>query len=421
MNLIKNISFFTFFNLLNAAIPFLLLPILTVYLAPTDYAVIDIFNSLNMLFMPLVVLSIVGSISRFYFEEEVKLPIFIKTVFSSTVKYGVCFIALNILVTLLLFFSFDLKLDFPPYLLILSALFVFFSQLGEILLTLWRVSYKTSKYGVFRVSKTALDLGLSILLIVYFDFGWEGKVAPSIGVGAIYGIAAIIILSRTGFLGKSLRYNKGYNKMALAYSIPLIFHSVGGYIIAVSDRFFVLAIEGAEETGIYAVAYQIGMVMGLVQNSFNQAWVPYFYESLNKGTIRVKKRIVKITYFYFAGLILMVFIFSGATPLFYEYFIGDGFKSGMTIVFWVLLGYTFNGMYKMVVNYLFYLKKTKIVAQTTILVAAINLLLNYFLITANGIIGAAQATAISFLLLFIIILIKVLSMYKMPWTLKSDR
>ncbi|MEC3963973.1 oligosaccharide flippase family protein [Flagellimonas halotolerans] len=418
MKLAKNISFFTFFNLLNAAIPFLLLPVLTVYLSKADYGIIDIFNSLNMLFTPLVALSVVNSISRFYFEESIRLPVFVKTIFRATVKYGIIFVLLSILISGVLLFVIKTELAFPPVLLVISALFVFFSQISEVLLTLWRVSFKTVYYGIFRVSKTFIDVALSIYLVVSLGYGWIGRIGPQIFVMIIFGFVAIYYLKKIGYIGKKLEYDHTYLRRALSYSLPLIFHSIGGYVIAVSDRFFVLFIEGAESTGIYAVAYQIGMVIGLFQNSFNQAWVPFFFESLNKGSYKTKRKIVFITYLYGFGMILMILIISALTPLFYDYFIGREFRSGASIVFWVLLGYAFNGMYKMIVNYLFYLKKTKVVAKLTIGVALVNMILNYYLILENGILGAAQATAISFLLLFIIILIKVLKVYKMPWNLR---
>jgi Na+-driven multidrug efflux pump len=69
----------------------------------------------------------------------------------------------------------------------------------------------------------------------------------------------------------------------------------------------------------------------------------------------------------------------------------------------------------MVVNYIFYLKKTYFIATATIITASINIVLNYFLIKHNGAIGAAQATAISFTIEFILIWILSSILYKMPW------
>lgn len=421
MKLLKNISVFTFFNLVNAGIPFLLLPILTTYLSPEDYGVVDIFNSLIMLFTPIVALSIVGSIDRYYFEiDKVNFKIFVDTIFKTAMIYGLIFISIVIVLGLFLKNYILIKLGLPIQVLILVAIYVFFTQLGEVLLAIWRVSYKTSKYGIFRVSKTVLDICLSLILIINLDFSWDGRIIPQVITAVLFGCIAIYFLNKNGFLNKGFKIDASYKKKALSYGVPLIFHSLSGYVIGISDRFFILFMEGVGHIGVYAVAYQIGMVIGLFQNSFNQAWVPFFFSSLKKESIKLNLKIVKITYLYFAFMILLVVVFYFVTPFIYKVFIGNEFQEGLHIVVWILMGYGFNGMYKMVVNYLFYLKKTKTIAITTIISGILNLVLNYFLIKRNGIIGAAQATAISFLVHFLLVYWLSCKYYSMPWNLKIE-
>jgi len=419
MKLAKNLSIFTFFNLVNVGIPFLLLPILTTYLSASDYGIIDIFNGIVKLFTPILGLSIIYSINRYYFEDDIDLKAFVHTVFKSLVKYSLysCLI-ISVLIIVIgdkYFASFGL----PVKILIYATIYILFSQLSEVILILWRASYKTVNYGIFRVSKTILDIFLSVLLVVQFDFNWQGRIVPQTIISIVFGLFSLYILYKQKYIFNNLNFNKEYQKKALSYSLPLIFHSLSGYIIATSDRFFILFIEGIESTGIYGVAYQIGMVIGLFQNSFNQAWVPFFFSSLNKKSKEINIKIVKITYIYFILLFVVVIFFYFATPLFYKYLIGGQFQKGIEIVVWILLGYAFNGMYKMMVNYLFYIKRTKEIAIYTTLAAILNLVLNYFLIKLNGMIGAAQATAISFLFLFIVVLIAAKKAYKMPWTLKN--
>jgi O-antigen/teichoic acid export membrane protein len=410
--LIKNISLFTFFNVINAAIPFLLLPILTKFLSPEDYAIVDVFYNISLLATPVIGLSIVQSISRFYFEK-IDISKFIATVFIILMVIGLSIIVLSLMPTLFWRDAFE-SLKIPPSLVTLALIYTLFSQVGEILLTLWRVSYKTLNFGFFRVFKTFTDLGISLLFIVGLGKGWEGRVGPQVFTAFLFGIIAIVILYRNGFL-KKFRIHKLYKKEALSFSTPLVFHSLGASIIGFSDRFFILFILGLSNVGIYSVGYQIGMVLSLIQNSFNQAWVPFFYNKLNEGKEQEKLRIVKITYVYFGALLVLAILISLCTPFIYRYFIGDSFADGAEVVIWILLGYTFQGMYKMAVNYLFFLKKTKLITYCTMLTVFVNFILNYFLINKNGIIGAAQATLVSFVILFAIVFLVSKRSYKMPW------
>ncbi|TMU55052.1 oligosaccharide flippase family protein [Flagellimonas algicola] len=413
--LFKNISLFTFFNLLNSGIPFLLLPFLTVYLSPEDYGLVDIFYNIYLVAMPVIGLSVVQSISRFYFEK-INLGPFLTTVLVILCVIGFIITVLSTLLSSV-FSDFLSGHNIPGHFILIVLLYTLFSQVSEILLLLWRVSYKTVQYGIFRVCKTSLDLGLSLVLVIGLGMDWKGRVFPQLFVAILFGIIAVIILYRKGLLLKD-GYSKEYRKEALSFSTPLIFHSLGSSLLGFSDRFFILFMLGLSDVGIYSVGYQVGMVMSLLQNSFNQAWVPYFYQILKKDQIQDKIKIVKITYVYFIFILIVALLFYLTTPFIYRVFIGKEFESGISVVLWILLGYAVLGMYKMMVNYLFYLKKTKIIAFCTVFTVMINLILNYVLITNNGIVGAAQATLISFVILFIVVFVISKRNYKMPWLLK---
>jgi len=71
----------------------------------------------------------------------------------------------------------------------------------------------------------------------------------------------------------------------------------------------------------------------------------------------------------------------------------------------------------MVTNYIFYVKKTHLLAYVTFASAAIHIGLLYLLINLHGAIGAAQASLISSILTFCIVWILASKVYDMPWRL----
>jgi len=74
-------------------------------------------------------------------------------------------------------------------------------------------------------------------------------------------------------------------------------------------------------------------------------------------------------------------------------------------------------MYKMVVNYIFYVEKTKILAWITFAGALTNLALNYVLIKQFGAVGAAMASCFVSIFFFFFTWIFSNKVYKMPWLL----
>lgn len=59
---------YLFSNILNAAIPFALLPILTRYLSPAEYGEVAMFNTLLGALGAFVGLNVVGAAGRKYFD-----------------------------------------------------------------------------------------------------------------------------------------------------------------------------------------------------------------------------------------------------------------------------------------------------------------------------------------------------------------
>ena len=102
-------------------------------------------------------------------------------------------------------------------------------------------------------------------------------------------------------------------------------------------------------------------------------------------------------------------------PFVFDNFIDKKFEKAQIYVFWISLSFAFSGMYKMVTNYIFYIKKTYILAWVTFFSSIINLILNYFLITKYGPVGVAIATALTSFIFFVLTWYISNRLYSMPW------
>jgi len=416
LEFIKALSIFSISNIINAAIPFLLLPVLTNWLSTADFGIVAMFQVLITILLPFIGFNSDGSIVRYYYEKDkINYSLFISNAIFLVIIGAILLIPIFIFFgdfIIKILFTTDSKYISTNWLWI-AMLIVIGQNIFQIQQNLLQVQYKAIEYGIFRVLKTFLELSLSILLIKYLENGWIGRIQGQFFPTILFFLISLFLLYKKKWL--VLKLDLPSIKMNLAYGLPLLPHVISGVILTFSDRIFISNMIGISETGNYAVGYQIGMIIHLGQNSFNQAWVPWFFEKLKQNTNEIKLKIVKFTYLYFLLMILSALILTMLAPLIFKIFIGENFSSGLNYVFWIALGFAINGMYKMVVNYIFYLKKTYFIATATIVTASINIVLNYFLIKHNGAIGAAQATAISFTIEFILIWILSSILYKMPW------
>lgn len=410
--MIKTLGVYSIANVLNAGIPFLLLPFLTHYLTPEDYGLIAMFQVILSLSLPLTGLNVNGAISRQYFTEKKTEESFALYVSSS---FLIVVFATAVMTLIFNLFANQIEhwSEFPQDWMWVVLVCAFSFNITEILLAIWQVQYKSIQYSLLKISKTIVEMGFSIGLILYLQQNWESRIYAQLIAGLLFLCVSIVLLKRIKML--VFKIKKEMIADILKFGIPLIPHVIGAVIIAMSDRLFITNMIGIAETGLYAVGFQVAQIISLIQTSFNQAWVPYFYGKLNEKKEETNLKIVKFTYMYFAGMIVLALLLTIAAPTIFNWFIGEKYANAIGYVFWISLGFAFNGMYKMVVNYFFYMKTTYWVSIATFFTAGINIILNYYLISAYGPIGAAKATALSFLLQFLIVWLLASKKYKMPW------
>lgn len=409
-NLFKNTGVYTITSILNAAIPFLLLPILTRYLSPEDYGLLSMFLLLVSLVSPFVGLNVNGAITRKYYDQE-NTNIW-QYVFN-------CFLILlsSTFIIGLVFWVFAEPIarvsSFPIRFLWMVVVYSFCQFTSSVLLALWQVQKKPFLYGLFNNIQTLVNVSLSILLVVVLKFGWQGRIYGQFVATVAFGVLSIVILIKNNWI--SISFNKQYIFNALIFGIPLIPHALSGSIISMTDRFFITNMVGLAATGVYTVGYQVGSVINLLASSFNNAYVPWLFEKLKENNHDTKIKIVKFTYLYFICIVLLALLLGSLAPYFLNAFLGKSFSESSTYVLWIAVGYAFNGMYFMVVNYVFYSQNTKLLAVVTFVTAIVNILLNYFFIKAFGAIGAAQATAVVYAVKFFMVWLLSAHVHKMPW------
>ena len=87
MNIFKTKLFFDagvygFGSILNAAIPFFIMPILTRNLTPVDYGIVSMFNVLLNFTLPFIGVSTNSAIARYYYDKEkVNLKVYLSNCF----------------------------------------------------------------------------------------------------------------------------------------------------------------------------------------------------------------------------------------------------------------------------------------------------------------------------------------------------
>lgn len=405
---------YTISSFLNAGIPFLLLPILTRYLSPEDYGIASMFSLLLSIFGVFTGLSVHGAINRVYFEKEIN--------FKEYVFNCILILAGSSILTLLislLFLEFISRISSVPKNWIpLVVVISFFQFLILSTLSIYQARMIAKKYAIIQFTQVLLNVILSIFFVVLIGWKWEGRVL---------GIAIAIIA--TGFISLYIlknwiewKFNINYIKHALKFGIPLIPHSLGGMFMVLTDRVIITNLLGIKEAGIYTVGLQLGSIVNIFADAFNKAYAPWLFKKLAQNDDSVKIKIVSFTYIYFILITIFAISMGYIAPYITKYLLGKDFSNSASVILWIALGGAFDGMYFMVVNYIFYVYKTKILAYITFLTGFLNIFLTYSLVKiSSDIVGASIAYLLIRLITFLLVWILSMNVYDMPWNLKSRR
>lgn len=410
-NLVKTTGIYTIAKVINASIPFLLLPILTSYLSPTDYGIISMITTTVAFVTPFVTLNMDSAIVRRYYYKEGSIAKYIGTCLE--IVFIIC-----LLVSLLFAMFGDILghlVSLPNYVVWLIPIYCVFQFLKTVVLYNWQVKDQAIKFGVFSIIATLLEVSIAIFLIVGLGYDWKGRAISLMSSSFILSVFAILYLKRKKML--SLSYTKEYSRHATKYGLGLIPHALGASMMVLANNFFITNMVSVEETGLYGVASSLSGLLSFITLSFNNAYVPWLFKNLSIGNTGIKRKVVKITYLYLAFIFIVGVLSYFFIVLIFPVFVNESFSEASKYIPWLLLGLVFQGGYFMMTNYILYSEKTFYNGIVTISTGLINLGLNYLLILRFGAIGAAIAFSVTYLIYFILTWIVANKVYPMPWAI----
>ena len=410
IKLLRDSSIYVTTNLLNKAIPFLLLPVWTHYLKPEEFGLVATFTVIFSFISVVVSLSSHGSVCVEYYKRPLELmPRYITSALFVV-------ITAFILVSLLFWLGgeFIEKLtEFPQDWLPIISIAALGNAFTLIILSLWQAEKNPVRFGSLQIFQTGINMTLSVIAVVVLGLGWQGRVEGQVGALVLTGILAIYILLKKKMLLTSISRND--ISIVLKFGIPLIPHAMAGWLMMSVDKIFLNNYIGLEATGIYVIGYTIGMIIGLFTDAFNKAWAPHHFSLLSKITDKKKVTIVRFTYAWFLVLLLAAFVLSIISPWLLSTFFDPRYHQASDYVIWISIGGAVNGMYYMVVNYIYYLNKNYYIALITIISSVIGVIILYWFININGAVGAAQAMTLSSVITLFLTWSVSQRLYPMPW------
>lgn len=391
-DLSKNTLLFTINSFGSKLITFLLVPLYTNVLSTNDYGTADLMTSTAQLLIPLLTLNIQDAVLRFSLDNT-KDPKKIISVGCTINSISMCLLG----ITLFLLSYFGILSFGKEYIIFLFFSFAFGGIQNS--LQMYMKAVDNVKVLVYSgLASTLFSCVSNLLLLLVFKVGILGYLISNL----IGHFVAIFIMF---FFGKIYRYVRFTTdtkliKEMFVYSAPLAINSVAWWINTASDKYIITFFCGAAINGIYSVAYKIPTILSTFQTIFYNAWsvsaITEFDKDDKDGFIGNIYSLYMCVSTIGCSLILIFNKFLASMLYAKDFY--DAWRS----VPFLLLGVAFNGIALFEGCLFTAVKKTKEVSRTTIVGAIVNTIANFILIPLFASSGAAFATMIGYLTVWIV-------------------
>lgn len=390
VNLGKNIGIFTISNFSVKIITFLVLPLYTYYLSTEQYAVIDLVNTTSQLILPFLTLCIIEAALRFGVSGEYDS----KSVFTNSIYLIVLGCILLPFLTQIIKIFVDIG-SVEWYFVAIYCLQVFNSMFSAYT----KAINKVKEMAIISMVTSISIVLFNVLFVAILQWGMEGYFISMI-IGNLIGIILYMTVCKMYRYFSISSFDIKVLKEMLIYAIPLIPNSVFWWINTSLDRYALMAFAGLSVVGLYSVANRIPTIISTVTSIFSQAWNLSAFQVYDDEDREIFYTKTYSIYRYLlasctSGVILLSRVFA-------QILFSKDFYAAWVFIPVLTLGVYYNSLNSFLGSIFTASKQTKHIFYTTAGGAVINIILNVILIPIAGGQGAAVATLVSYLAVWLI-------------------
>lgn len=387
--------------LLQRAISFVMLPVYTRFLTPSDYGVSQLLDMTVDVAGILLVAGTVTGLQRLYYAatEEGARNRVVSTTFIGLMCQGLVGTASLWLLAPLIW-----RFGFSPAgsigMIRLAAVNFTLSLLPAVPLLLLQIERRSIPYVVAMLVKLVLQLSFNIVFVVSMRLGVWGVLLSTTIASAIVGAAlSAWCLRRTG-----VNFDVPVARLVGKFGAPYRSAAIGSFLLTFGDRFFLKAYYGVASVGLYALSYQFGFLLAQLGHiPVMSAWEPQRYILARESDEALRRDTTRGFLLYNVVMLgVAVALGCGARPMMHL-LVGPDFWLAADVVPIVVAAYVFNNWFVVVKFGIDLGGKTRPVAYATWLSVLVTGGAYAWLIPPYGAAGAAWATLVGFIVRFAVL------------------
>jgi O-antigen/teichoic acid export membrane protein len=379
---------------LGRAVSFLMLPVYTRYLSPSDYGIISLLDLTVDVAAIFFTAGATSGVQRFYFKtsDPARRARLVSTAYFLVLGLSsLGALALSALSPLI--WKYGLRGAGHSWYIVIAACNFAAGTLLTMPLNFAQTTQRAQLCLAISLTKLVTQLSLNILFIVVLHMGVAGLLLSTLVTCLVLGVGlATWLLRQTGF-----HFDRQVVRDLRRFGVPYQLTWAGSFLLTFGDRFFLQAGPGVATVGLYGMAYQFGFLLSqLGATPFLNAWNPHRHQLVPLPAADRDRRYDE-GFFYFNLLLITVAVGIAALirPVL-SVMTTPEFHPAAALVPIILLAYIAEGWSETFRFAFDVTEHTRYSTYATWIVVVVVLILYTALIPRYGAYGAAIATVIGF-------------------------
>jgi O-antigen/teichoic acid export membrane protein len=395
--LIKNTTIYALGDIIPRFLSFLSFPILTRYLLPSDYGILNYVNTFTTFLLALGFLSVNTYYLVFYYrcknnEEQKKL---LGNIFSFVIIFNLIILLLLLLTGKYIFHYLGSDISFYPY-LFLGILTNFFNLFSILPSALYRLIEKPFILTIINISDAVITISLTLVLVIHYHYSVLGALYSALIVNFIFAFIFLYTIRNHIIWNFDIKQIK----KVLLFSLPLVPGSLAYYITTISDRILIDKYLNLTDLGIYSTAATLALILNIFSYGAYKAFEPYIFKNWGSEKFIIIFENIRNGFVYV--LLIGVICLSVFSKEFFQIMTGSKFHLAYLYVPMIIIG-VYSASVNMLYGTIITAKgKTKVNSLINITGAILSISLNILLLARFGLIVAALVSSLAMTVMLLI-------------------
>ncbi len=379
-------------EILVRAVSFLATPIFTRILPQDVYGDVRTFESWLNIWMPVLSVGLFANIEVAQYRYKDHFEEYTGSVQMLIVLFGVAFGSLAFL------FREQLcrLLDYTDAMLVIVVLYSAFYSciLVRMRYNRIRLAYKRVTLLSMLASVPALVVSV-IACLVATSHGIEGRSLLDVRVVSFYTpiiCVGLVVFTLVALRGK-MRPNVDYWRYAVTQSAPLIMYQISLQVLMQSDRIMVKTFVSSTAAAIFSIATTVIYIVEILHRGFESAWIPWLYARLDKDDFATAGKGIMLVVTGFSAIFIPLLLMGPEVIMILG---GSSYMDAIWLLGPMLGGVPFQFLMLKLADIEKFYDRSSAVGVISIVVAIVNVALNYVAIRVGGYMTVSYMTLLSY-------------------------